>query len=72
MSSPGACAEPLDHGEGTECSEGVPSLELTENALTAALLCRRTVGSKFGCLRACLLQHIHSLLVQGNNNKLNK
>lgn len=41
--------------ESERTSEGVPSLELIENALFGALRWRRTEGSKLGCLRACLL-----------------
>jgi hypothetical protein len=46
------------YGDGMESestSEGVPSLELTEQAFVGARRCRKTEGSKLGCLRACLL-----------------
>lgn len=57
------------HGDGMECSEGVPSLELTENAFTGGLRCRNTVGSKLGCRRACLLRkHITLYNLFENDN----
>lgn len=34
--------------ESDSTSDGVPSLELMENALLGARLCLRTDGSKFG------------------------
>lgn len=50
--------------ESDKTSEGVPSLELTENALFGALRCLSTDGSKFGCLLACLLKQINTLDIQ--------
>lgn len=47
--------------ESDNTSEGVPSLELTENALFGALRCLNTEGSKFGCRLACLLKQINML-----------
>lgn len=48
------------YGEGAESDkfseEGDPSLEFTDDALMGGLRWRRTVGSKFGCLLACLLK----------------
>lgn len=50
--------------ESDKTSDGVPSLELTENALLGALRCLSTDGSKFGCLLACLLKQVNMLEIE--------